>query len=110
MQACTVLSALLGCGYLDSQYALSLLDTYDYDIHDVLDDVSFYRWDPTPHINDIIGATFERIAHEFLDHVVKSRRKHFTTLGYNVWTNCLDSGLWFDDPDLNRWYEAWRKI
>jgi hypothetical protein len=43
MQACTVLSALLGCGYLDSQYALSLLDTYDYDIHDILDDVADYR-------------------------------------------------------------------
>jgi hypothetical protein len=43
MQAGTILSALLGCGYLDSQYTLSLLDTYHYDIHDILDDVAGYR-------------------------------------------------------------------
>ena len=110
MQACIILSALLGCGYLDSQYAISLIDTYGYDIHDIIDDVSFYRWDPTPNINDIIGATLERVAQDFLEHAVKSRRTRFATLSYNVWTNCLDSGLWFDDEYLNRWYEAWRKI
>jgi hypothetical protein len=41
--------------------------------------------------------------------LTKNATTSLTTID-NVWTNCLDSGLWFDNADLNRWYEAWRKI
>jgi hypothetical protein len=42
MEARTVLSSLLSCGIWDVDFFLELLDTYDLDISDVLDDAESY--------------------------------------------------------------------
>jgi hypothetical protein len=59
-------------------------------------------------MNDLIYAAFERVAHEFLERIVKRRIRHFTNTEYTIFTNCLDSHLWFEDENLNRWLEVWR--
>ena len=60
-------------------------------------------------MNDFIGAAYGRVAEDFLEHVVKRRSSRFVTTSYEIFTNCLDSHLWFDDESLNRWYEVWRR-
>jgi hypothetical protein len=51
-------------------------------------------------VNDLILAAFESVAHDFLEHTVKGRISRFDTAEYSIFTNCLDSHLWFNDPVL----------
>lgn len=60
-------------------------------------------------VNHLIFAALERVVQDFLVHVVKRRAARFTSTEYTIYTNNLDSGLWFDDAELNRWFEHWRK-
>jgi hypothetical protein len=73
-----------------------------------MDDV--HEWCGESHItvNDLIYAALDRVARDFLEHIVKSRSRHFACTDYTIFTNYLDSHLWFDDSDLNRWFESWQ--
>jgi hypothetical protein len=90
MEAPLLASALLSCGYLDAEYLLRLIETYDLDLGDLVADVADYRDGPAT-VNDLIGVAFERVAQTFLTHVVKRRADRFTSTEYTVWTNCMDS-------------------
>ena len=63
-----------------------------------------------PHINDLIYVALDRVARQFLDEIPSRSRLHASTLEYTIFTNCMDSGLWFDDERLNERYEAWRRF
>jgi hypothetical protein len=91
MEAPTLVSALLSCGYLDAEYLLRLLDEHDLDLTDLVADVAEYRGDSPATVNDLIGAAFERVAQTFLTRVVKRRARRFASTEYTVWTNCIDS-------------------
>ena len=105
----SLICALLSCGYLDVAYLIKLLEAYDLDVSDLMDDLSEYFGDSRPKINDLIFVALDRVAQEFLSREVKSRRRRFTSDEYSIYTNCMDSHLWFEDADLNRWFEIWRK-
>lgn len=85
------------------------MSAYDLDFSDILDETDSLFGDRSPSINHIIYVAYETIAREFLGTVVKHRRSRFSTTEYTIFTNYLDSHLWFDNLDLNRWFEAWRK-
>lgn len=63
-----------------------------------------------PHINALIYAAFERVAARFLDEIPSRARLHASTLDYSIFTNCMDSSLWFDDERIEELYEAWRRL
>jgi hypothetical protein len=108
MEARTLIAALLGCGTLDADFLLRLIEGQDLCIYDLLDDVADWRRTPQIKANDLIYAALDRVAHDFLDHVVKGRISHFANSEYTLFINCLDSHIWFEDENLNRWFEAWR--
>lgn len=63
-----------------------------------------------PRINDLIYAALDRVARQFLDEIPSRARLHACTLEYGIFTNCMDSHLWFDDERLNELYEEWRRF
>jgi hypothetical protein len=58
----------------------------------------------------LIYCAFERIAAQFLDAVPEAVRLAASTLEYTIFTNCMDSNVWFDDAGLNEDYEKWRRL
>lgn len=71
MDARTLLSALLSCGYLDAQHILTLLESAPYiDIGDILDDVDCYGNEQIT-ANRLIYCILDRIATYFKEFVVK---------------------------------------
>lgn len=43
MEARTVIATILHCGVLDADHFIRLIDAYDFDLYDLLDDVASYR-------------------------------------------------------------------
>lgn len=65
--------------------------------------------DSRPNVNHLIYAAFERVAQQFLTREVKRRTTRFSSTEYTIFTNCLDSHLWFEDAQLQRWFEVWQR-
>lgn len=72
-----------------------------------MDDVDCYG-EKSLTANLFIYCILDRIAIYFKEFIVKRRATRFTTAEYTIFTNYLDSHIWFDDAELNRWFEAWR--
>jgi hypothetical protein len=58
----------------------------------------------------LIFCAFERIAAQFIDTVPDEVQLAASTLEYTVFTNYMDSHLWFDDAGLSERYEKWRRL
>lgn len=65
--------------------------------------------DRRPNVNHLIYADFVRVATQFLTREVKRRADRFSPTKYTIFTNFLDSHLWFEDAELQRWFEVWRR-
>lgn len=63
-----------------------------------------------PDINTLIYVALERVAGQFLDELPSRVRLNASTLEFTIFTNCMDSHLWFDDERVNAIYEDWRRI
>jgi hypothetical protein len=108
MYACKFISALLDCGWLDADYLMRLVDANAFDPRVLMEDICKITSDPT--IDDLIYAAFERVARQFLDGLPSKVRLNADTLEYHIFTNCMDSHLWFDDERINALYEDWRRF
>lgn len=60
-------------------------------------------------VNHLIYAALERVATQFLTREVKRRAARFSSTEYTIFTNYLDSHLSFEDAELQRWFEIWRR-
>ena len=65
--------------------------------------------DGRPDVNHLIYAAFERVATLFLTTVVKRRACRFSSTEHGIFINYLDSHLWFEDAELQRWFDAWQR-
>lgn len=70
-----------------------------------LDDVLDFLGDDRPNVNHPIYAVFERVAKQFLAREVKRSAARFSCTEYTIFTNYLNSHLWFVDTELQRWFE-----
>jgi hypothetical protein len=98
-----LIDTLLDCSYLDSDFLFSLL--YAPKLDDVLD----FLGDDHPNVNHLIYAAFERVAKQFLAREVKRSAARFSCTEYTIFTNYLNSHLWFVDTELQRWFEKWQR-
>jgi hypothetical protein len=109
MDTHSLIASILRCGTLDANYLIRLMSA-----NELTPDGEFPQaesWNAPNHLpdgNSLIYAAYENVAQNFLEHVVKQRASRFTTTEYTIIANYIDSNLWFDDKNLNRWYEAWR--
>ena len=74
-----------------------------------MDDVRDFIGDSQPNVNNLIYAALERVAQQFLTREVKCHVTRFSSIEYTIFTNCLDSHLWFEDTELQRKFEIWRR-
>ena len=62
-----------------------------------------------PNVNHLIYAAFERVARQFLTREVKRRAARFSSIKFTIFTNYLDSHPSFEDSELQRLFEIWRR-
>jgi hypothetical protein len=104
---------LLNCWYLDVEFLDNLLDEYNIDID--IDDIKISYWEVND-INIIIYEAYSQIKEMFLS----ENQEEIKSLGYNIedfeawkdfeiYTNYLDSHLWFNNPDIDNIYQNWGK-
>jgi hypothetical protein len=98
----------LDCGWLDAEYLMRLVDANSIDPRDLMEDVREFTTETT--VNDLIYAALERVSRQFLDELPSKVRLNADTLEYHIFTNCMDSHLWFDDERINALYEDWRRF
>lgn len=109
MHAHCLIDSLLDCGHLDTDFLLPLIDAYDLDTSELLDDLHDFIGDARPNVNHLIYAAFEQVATQFLTREVKRRAARFSSTEYTIFTNCLDSHLWVENAELQRWLELWHR-
>ena len=88
---------------------MRLIDAYEIPADDLLSDVRDFC-QGAPQINDLIYAALDRVARQFLDEIPSRARLHASTLEYTVFTNCMDSHVWFEDERLEERFEEWRRV
>lgn len=107
MEARHIISALTNCGILDADAFIELAEQYDLDLFDLVDELRDTGIERIG-INDLIYVALKTINEYFLNYVVHAKRaRRFTTVEYQIFTNCMDSSAWFDDDNLERWFQEW---
>jgi hypothetical protein len=103
---------LLNCWILDIDFLDNLLDEYKIDIN--IDDIKMNYWK----VNDINILIYEAYS-QIKDMFLTDKLEEIKSLGYNIenfeewrdfeiYTNYLDSHLWFNNPDIDKIYQNWR--
>lgn len=107
-----LLSQLLDCWYLDVDFLDNLINKFDIEID--IDDLKGRFWNGKIHMNDLIYETFIMIKDKFLNDT-KDEIEIITwkTIDdfedYSIFTNCLDSHLWFNDEKIEILYSNWKE-
>lgn len=103
-----LLCDLLDCGYLDINFLDNLLN--DYEINLDIEDIRANFWKVD--INTLIYETFEIIKNMFIE----DNKEELDTLwidiyniDYQIYTNYMDSHLWFNNNQIDDLFNNWRK-
>ena len=103
---------LLNCWYLDLEYLISLIEEFNLDI-DLEDIKNNYWYESLNNINQIIYSCYNDIKDKFL----KTNSKEVQSItwksinlfdDYNIFTNCIDSHLQFNNENINTLYKKRR--
>lgn len=71
MEARTLAAALLQCGTLDIDYLIRLVDAYEMEFDDLLDEFDWLYSDEKPTLNSLILLVLDNVARQFLEKAVK---------------------------------------
>ena len=105
----SLLSWLLNCGYLDLDFLINLVEEYDldFDVEDTLDNY-WYTQISDLNINIFIYDAFEKIKDKFFEEKAEEIEWIYTKK-YTIFTNYMDSHLWFECQELQDLFEEWKK-
>lgn len=103
-----LLCDLLDCGYLDVNFLDNLLDTYNISLD--IDDIraNFWKID----INILIYSTFEVVKDMFINdnkEELETLWIDINNIDYQIYTNYIDSHLWFNEIEIDNLFQEWRK-
>lgn len=103
-----ILTQILECWYLDVKFLNELLENYkiDLDIEDIKS--NFWKID----INTLIYSALEEVKNQFIDENQEKIEKlwfDINDLDYEIYTNYIDSHIWFNENQIDDLYEEWRK-
>ena len=108
-----ILCDLLSCGYLDLKFLDELIWAYSLDLD--IESLSFC-YNKIDNINILIYEALEEVKNIFLDENYEVLEKlgydseQFNdSIEYEIFTNYLDSHLWFKDKNIDDIYQEWRK-
>jgi hypothetical protein len=105
-----LLSQLLNCGDLDVNFLQRLID--EFDIWLDVDSIRQEFWHT--HINLLIYEAFreikDRFVRDYKDSIEAITEKSIDDFEEcNIFTNCIDSHLWFNDEKIESLYEDWKE-
>ena len=108
-----LLCTLFKCGWMDLRFLKNLLEKYYLDIDIEWEDViqSPYEFN----INYIIYITFESIKDKFMSDMEEELTTICTAedlsseIDYTIYTNYLDSHLWFNNQSIQDLFENWQE-
>lgn len=103
-----LLSDILECWYLDINFLNDLLDTYNIELD--IDDIKSNFWKID--VNILIYSAFEIIKNQFIEEnqeKIESLWFDIYELDYEIFTNYMDSHLWFNDNKIDNLFQDWRK-
>lgn len=103
-----LLCDILECWYLDINFLNDLLDTYNIELD--IDEIrsNFWKID----VNILIYETFEQIKNQFIEENQEKIEElwfDIYELDYQIYTNYMDSHLWFNDNQIDDLFQEWRK-
>lgn len=103
-----LLCDILECVYLDINFLNDLLDTYNIELD--IDEIrsNFWKID----VNILIYETFEIIKNQFIEENQEKIEElwfDIYELDYQIYTNYMDSHLWFNDNQIDDLFQEWRK-
>lgn len=107
-----LLTQLLNCWYLDVDFLDDLICEFWIDID--IDDLKKRFWNDTININTLIYETYEKVKDKFLN-----ENKEFIEKiswcnicefeDYNIFTNCIDSSIRFNNNEIQSLFYIWRE-
>jgi len=109
----SIVSQILNCGYLDVDFLDNLIWAYDIDL-----DIEEIRlnYGKVDNINILIYEAYEQIKDMFFEENKEAIEALWWDIGaaeewvdYTIFTNYLDSRLWFTDEKLDTMYQNWRR-
>jgi hypothetical protein len=106
-----ILSELLSCWYLDIEFLEKLSTNFEIDFD--IENLKKERWYNIPNINDLIYFIYDKVKDKFLSDKsfeikkIIRKKKLPKDVDYEIFTNCIDSSLYFKDDDINSLYEKW---
>ena len=104
-----LLCDLLDCWSLDINFLDELLNEYEIDLD--IDDIKANFWKID--INTLIYSSLESIKDMFIeDNKEEIQNLWFDVyeLDYQIYTNYIDSHLWFDNQKIDDLFQEWRKV
>ena len=97
---------LTGGWYLDLRFLVNLIDEHSLDFDDIMESLEGNYWEDVKFkFNTIIYETLTMVANKFLDEhreIFEEYEKEF-----EIFTNFMDSHIWFTDEFVQSKYEAW---
>lgn len=103
-----LLCNILECWYLDVNFLNDLLDDYQIDLD--FDDIKANFWKID--INILIYSALEEVKNQFIDNNKEQIEElwfDIYSLDYEIYTNYMDSHIWFNDNKIDDNYQEWRK-
>lgn len=103
-----ILSQILECWHLDIKFLDDLLD--DYQINLDIEDIKLNFWKID--INTLIYSALEEVKNQFIDENQEKLEKSWFdiySIDYEIYTNYMDSHIWFNDDKVDNLYQEWRK-
>ena len=106
-------SQLLSCGYLDIEMLDNLLTTYNLELD--IDEIRMNFWGVN-NVNILIYEAFTQIKDMFMSENYDEITKLWFQCDdleewadFEIYTNYMDSHLWFNHEKLDELYQNWRK-
>lgn len=111
----SLLCSLLHCWYLDVNFLDNLVEENDLDLD--YDDIISQYWYDTKNlnINMFIYEAFEKIKRNFFEEKWEEIKEKLEisdldNLDYEIFTNYMDSHLWFNDEKVQEIFERYNTI
>ena len=104
-----LLCDLLDCWSLDINFLDELLNEYEIDLD--IDDIKANFWKID--INTLIYSSLESIKDMFIEdnkEEIQNLLFYVYELDYQIYTNYIDSHLWFDNQKIDDLFQEWRKV
>lgn len=108
----SIISQILECWYLDVEFLDNLIDEFDIDLD--IDNIKQEFW--IVNLNLLVYKVYDEVKNRFLEEYKQeveaitgeSLENVWDFEDYEIFTNYLDSHLWFNNEEIENLFQVWR--